>query len=218
MKAHLYDDYGTRLYFNEEERKAFIETANKAEDQKTRTFCSLLHYTGCNFTEALNFTPPQVDFTNRVIVFSGLLPHLAHIRRAIPVPDSFLELLDEGSWRPPRSMRVADHGTALAPKQKDHAREGKQGHRRRRDFRRAARLAERHPARLCRSGHPQPRPDHPVAEMDGAFLHGIHRSIRGAVAPARPGTARRRTDRRGAHVVKMEYLVMCNGGSVSWFL
>ena len=95
MKAHLYDDYGTRLYFNEEERRAFIETANKAEDQKTRTFCSLLHYTGCNFTEALNFTPPQVDFTNRVIVFSGLLPHLAHIRRAIPVPDSFLELLDE---------------------------------------------------------------------------------------------------------------------------
>ncbi len=95
MKAHLYDDYGTRLYFNEAERRAFIETANKAEDQKTRTFCSLLHYTGCNFTEALNFTAQQVDCHSRAIVFSGLLPHLAHIRRAIPVPDSFIELLDE---------------------------------------------------------------------------------------------------------------------------
>jgi integrase len=95
MKAHLYDDYGARLYFNEAERKAFIETADKVEDQKTRTFCSLLHYTGCNFTEALKFTAQQVDCSRRVIVFSGLLPHLAHIRRAIPVPDSFIELLDE---------------------------------------------------------------------------------------------------------------------------
>src|SRR5689334_1007759 len=95
MRAHLYDDYGARLYFNNDERRAFIDTANKAEDQKTRTFCSLLHYTGCNFTEAQNFTAQQVDFSNRVIVFSGLLPHLAHIRRAIPVPDSFIELLDD---------------------------------------------------------------------------------------------------------------------------
>lgn len=95
MKAHLYDDYGARLYFNVEERKAFIDAANKVEDQKTRTFCNLLHYTGCNFTEALKFTAKQVDFAKRVIIFSGLLPHLAHIRREIPVPDSFLDLLDE---------------------------------------------------------------------------------------------------------------------------
>lgn len=95
MKAHLYDDYGMRLYFNAEERKAFIETADKAEDQKARTFCSLLHYTGCNFREAQAFTAQQVDFTGRALVFSGLLPHLAHIRRTIPVPDSFLQLLDD---------------------------------------------------------------------------------------------------------------------------
>ena len=93
--AHLFDQQGQRLFFTEEERKAFIETADRVEDAKARTFCSLLHYTGCNFTEAMNFTPQQVDCAGRVIVFSGLLPRRADITRAIPVPDSFLELLDE---------------------------------------------------------------------------------------------------------------------------
>ena len=59
--AHLFDEQGRRLFFNEEERKAFIETADGWKDDKARTFCSLLHYTGCNFTEAMNFTPQQVD-------------------------------------------------------------------------------------------------------------------------------------------------------------
>ena len=46
-------------------------------------------------SRSVNFTAQQVDFSRRVIVFSGLLPHLAHIRRSVPVPDSFLQLLDE---------------------------------------------------------------------------------------------------------------------------
>ena len=93
--AHLFDDQGQRLFFSEEERVSFIQTADRAENQKTRTFCSLLHYTGCNFTEAMQFTPQQVDFDAKAIVFSGLLPRLAHVSRAIPVPESFLALLDE---------------------------------------------------------------------------------------------------------------------------
>ena len=92
MRAHLFNIHGERFFFNEEERAAFIEAANRAEDDKTRTFCSLLHYTGCNFTEAMNFKPPQVDCPGRAIVFPG--PHNSQFSRSIPVPDSFIELLD----------------------------------------------------------------------------------------------------------------------------
>jgi len=84
--------HGERLFFNEEERISFIQTTDRAENQKTRTFCSLLHYTGCNFTEAMKFTPQQVDFDAKVIAFPG--PHHSQFSRTIPVPDSFLDLLD----------------------------------------------------------------------------------------------------------------------------
>jgi integrase/recombinase XerD len=92
-RAHLFNTHGERLFFNEEERTAFIETANREEEDKAKTFCSLLHYTGCNFTEAMKFTPQQVDFSGRAIVFPG--PHHSQFSRAIPVPDSFLDLLDQ---------------------------------------------------------------------------------------------------------------------------
>lgn len=92
-RAHLFNTHGERLFFNEEERTSFIQTADRAENQKTRTFCSLLHYTGCNFTEAMKFTPQQVDFDAKAIAFPG--PHHSQKSRAIPVPDSFLDLLDE---------------------------------------------------------------------------------------------------------------------------
>ena len=93
MRAHLFNTHGERLFFNEEERASFIQTADGAENQKTRTFCSLLHYTGCNFTEAMKFTPQQVDFDAKAIGFPG--PHHSQFSRTIPVPDSFIELLDE---------------------------------------------------------------------------------------------------------------------------
>jgi integrase/recombinase XerD len=93
MRAHLFNMHGERLFFNEEERISFIQTTDRAENQKTRTFCSLLHYTGCNFTEAMKFTPQQVDFDAKVIAFPG--PHHSQFSRTIPVPDSFLDLLDE---------------------------------------------------------------------------------------------------------------------------
>jgi integrase/recombinase XerD len=56
MPAQLFNKQGQRLFFNEEERSAFINTADCAQDT-VRTFCNVLHYTGCNFTEALNLTP-----------------------------------------------------------------------------------------------------------------------------------------------------------------
>lgn len=93
-KAQLFDEQGRRFFFNEEERKSFIQAAAVAPET-TLTFCSLLHYTGCNFTEALNFTTPQVDCSGRVILFRGLIPRHHHLTRSVPVPDAFIALLEE---------------------------------------------------------------------------------------------------------------------------
>jgi len=87
-RARLFDEEGRRQFFSEEEREAFITAAAYAPDT-TETFCSLLHYTGCNFTEALNLTALQVDFSRRAIVFEAKIRGLYVYNRAVPVPDSF---------------------------------------------------------------------------------------------------------------------------------
>ena len=87
--AQLFNQQGQRLFFNEEERRAFITTADGAKDT-VRTFCSVLHYTGCNFTEALALTPRHIDCAGRAIVFQD-----SKVSRAVPVPNSIIDLLDE---------------------------------------------------------------------------------------------------------------------------
>jgi integrase/recombinase XerD len=92
--SRLFDDRGRRLFFNHEERAAFLKAAEKATDT-TRTFCGLLHYTGCSLTEGLTLMPSQVDFSARTVILQGTTPRRHDIKRAIPVPDSFIALLDE---------------------------------------------------------------------------------------------------------------------------
>ena len=86
--AHLSNEQGERLFFNEEDRRAFIRTADSAKDT-VRTFCNVLHYTGCHFTEAMNLTPRGIDCAGRAIIFQD-----ADVSRAVPVPASLIELLD----------------------------------------------------------------------------------------------------------------------------
>jgi integrase/recombinase XerD len=88
----VFNEQGERLFFNEEERRAFIEAAEYEKSDKAITFCSVLHYTGCKLTEALNLTPRDIDCANRAIV---LTPRLRDVPRTIPVPDSLIELLDK---------------------------------------------------------------------------------------------------------------------------
>jgi integrase len=67
----LFDAEGRRLYFTEEERRAFMAAAAKAL-REVRTFCAVLHATGCRVSEALALTPRQIDLSGRVIVFESL--------------------------------------------------------------------------------------------------------------------------------------------------
>jgi integrase/recombinase XerD len=100
--GYVFNEQGERLFFNEAERRAFIEAVEYEATDKGRTFCSLLHYTGCKLTEALTLTPRHIDCANSAIV---LTPRLRDVPRTIPVPESLIELLDKT-----HRVRRAQHG------------------------------------------------------------------------------------------------------------
>jgi integrase/recombinase XerD len=106
----LFDAEGHRLYLTEEERRAFVLAAAKAP-REVRTFCGVLHATGCRISEALALTPRQVDLSGRVIVLESLKKRRRGVFRAVPVPPALLDMLDMV-----HGVRVAQRrGRAKAP-------------------------------------------------------------------------------------------------------
>ena len=55
----LHDPQGKRLYLTAEERRAFMAAASKAS-RPVRTFCAVLHDSGCRISEALALTPERI--------------------------------------------------------------------------------------------------------------------------------------------------------------
>ena len=91
--AQLFDAQGRRLYLTGEERAAFLAAAARAPRQ-VRTFCGLLHFTGCRLSEALAVTPRRVDLAGQAVVFETLKKRRSGIYRGVPVPESYLDTLD----------------------------------------------------------------------------------------------------------------------------
>jgi integrase len=89
----LFDAEGRRLYLTEEERRAFLLAAAKAP-REVRTFCAVLHATGCRVSEALALTVERVDLSGRVIVLESLKKRRRGVYRAVPVPPELLDTLD----------------------------------------------------------------------------------------------------------------------------
>jgi hypothetical protein len=77
----LFDEQGRRLYFTDEERRAFLRAAVTAP-RETRSFCSTLHYTGCRISEALSVSPKRVDLSGKVIIFETLKKRRRGVFRA----------------------------------------------------------------------------------------------------------------------------------------
>ena len=63
----LFDAEGRRLFFTEDERRAFVAAAAKAP-REVRTFCGELGVTDCQTSDALALTTQHVDLPGRVIV------------------------------------------------------------------------------------------------------------------------------------------------------
>src|SRR3954467_2583937 len=89
----LFDAEGRRFYFTEEERRAFVAAAAKAP-REVRTFCGVLHATGCRISEALALTGQQIALSGRVVGFESLKKRKRGVFRAVPVPPELLDTLD----------------------------------------------------------------------------------------------------------------------------
>jgi integrase/recombinase XerD len=69
-EMRLYDpDSEKPLYLNDDERKLFLEAAEKLENQSHSLLCEVLHWTGCRISEALELTPRRIDIDGRNIRF-----------------------------------------------------------------------------------------------------------------------------------------------------
>jgi integrase/recombinase XerD len=89
----LFDAEGRRLYLTEDERRAFLKAAALAP-REVRSFCGVLHATGCRISEALALTTDRVDLASRVIVLETLKKRRRGVYRAVPVPPELLDSLD----------------------------------------------------------------------------------------------------------------------------
>jgi len=93
MSDLLFDLEGNRKYLTEAERLAFLK-ASEDEPQEFRTFCALLHYSGCRISEALAITPARIDLGNHTITFETLKKRKKGIYRTVPLPPEFVDVLD----------------------------------------------------------------------------------------------------------------------------
>ena len=67
------------------------KAANKA-DGASRTFCHLLHYTGCTVPDALDLTAAQIDIPGRAIILGSATSRRHDMTRSVPVSDAFVAL------------------------------------------------------------------------------------------------------------------------------
>jgi integrase/recombinase XerD len=93
MPLNLYDRDGHRKYLTAGERVAFLKAAQEAP-REVRTFCGLLHYTGCRISEGLALDASRVDMKDRRIVFESLKKRKRGVFRPVPVPPAFLDTLN----------------------------------------------------------------------------------------------------------------------------
>jgi integrase/recombinase XerD len=93
FSMQLFDDTGQRLYLTESERYAFLAAADQ-DLREVRTLCLTLAYTGCRVSEALSLTHRSIDFGSKAIVIETLKKRKRGIFRAVPVPDSVLDILN----------------------------------------------------------------------------------------------------------------------------
>jgi integrase/recombinase XerD len=89
----LYDSTGQRKYLTPAERQEFLRASENAP-RAVRTFCATLAHSGCRISEALALTAARVDLGSGVLVFESLKKRRRGVYRAVPVPRTFLAMLD----------------------------------------------------------------------------------------------------------------------------
>ena len=101
QEMRLFSPSGERLYLNGLERKQFL-AATSEEEPIQRMFCSVLCYTGCRPSEALELTPERILIEEQALVFRSLKKRKVDSKgrikqpqyRTVQVPQEFIEKLD----------------------------------------------------------------------------------------------------------------------------
>jgi integrase len=91
----MFDRQGNRKYLNSAERCAFLRTVKTEPDALRRAFALTLFHSGCRISEGLNVTAERIDLSNKAVVFETLKQRKRGHFRAVPIPDSLVELLRE---------------------------------------------------------------------------------------------------------------------------
>lgn len=85
IAGELFDQAGNRKYLMHDEGNAFLKAADRAP-REVRTFCHLLHFSGCRISAALALTCDRVDFTNGTVTFESRKKRRDGVYRSVPVP------------------------------------------------------------------------------------------------------------------------------------
>lgn len=94
----LFTSVGDRKYLSTQERARFLDAAAAQPAPTHRTFCAMLHWTGCRPSEARALTIAQVDLESCAIVIRSLKkrgPNKESCFRIVPVPQHFIDVLEE---------------------------------------------------------------------------------------------------------------------------
>lgn len=91
----MLDRTGKRKYLNWPEREAFFRAVSAETDVSRKSFCLTLFFTGCRISEALELTWDRIDFAEKSLVFETLKRRRKGCFRAVPIPDTLVELLKE---------------------------------------------------------------------------------------------------------------------------
>ena len=89
----LFDASGNRKYLTPAERKRFEEAALKA-DGVTGSFALMLLHSGCRISEALNVNVHHIDYDTGCVTFETLKQRQKGVFRQVPLPDSYLTMLN----------------------------------------------------------------------------------------------------------------------------
>lgn len=99
----VYDDTGHRKYLSEDERRHFLQAAERLP-LAGRTLCRTLALTGCRISEALTLARHQLDGERCALTFKTLKQRRV-IHRTVPIPEDLAAQLqalpacdDERFW------------------------------------------------------------------------------------------------------------------------
>ncbi|MEM1102771.1 MAG: site-specific integrase [Pseudomonadota bacterium] len=94
----LYTRQGERKYLTSAERKKFLDALHVIYEPTERTFCEMIHWTGCRPSEALALRPIHIDLTESLVILKSLKKRgqqKGRHYRPVPIPPDFTHRLAE---------------------------------------------------------------------------------------------------------------------------